>query len=50
MASGVEACDPDTYVEANGRPKWKNFMDDENHSLMKNETQDLVPRPEERMW
>lgn len=48
MAHVLDACDPDTYENAHGRPAWRNAMIDEYHFLMKNQTWDLVPQPKEK--
>lgn len=43
----LEACDPDTYVDAHGWPERENDVGNEQHSLLKYETWDLVPQPQE---
>ena len=35
--------DPKTFAEASGNPDWDAAMDEEYHSLMANDTWDLVP-------
>eukprot|EP00253_Pinus_taeda_P027551 PITA_27551 len=35
--------DPDTFVEASGHPNWDATMNEEYHSLLANDTWDLVP-------
>ena len=41
----LETFNPDTYVDAQGQPKWENYMDEEYESLMKNKTWELIPLP-----
>ena len=43
MASVLEPCDLDTYVDAQGQLEWENAINKEYDSLMKNTTWDLVP-------
>jgi hypothetical protein len=40
--------DPETFAEASGHPDWDTTMNIEYHSLMVNETWDLVPLPKRR--
>eukprot|EP00253_Pinus_taeda_P030298 PITA_30298 len=37
--------DPDTFSEASGHPHWEVAMNEEYHSLLANDTWDLVPLP-----
>jgi hypothetical protein len=37
--------DPKTFAEASGHPDWDTTMNEEYHSLMENDTWDLVPPP-----
>ena len=39
----LEARDPETCVDAHDGIQWENAMDNEYHSLVKNDTWDLVP-------
>ena len=40
--------DPETFIEASGNIDWDAAMDEEYHSLMANDTWDLVPLPKGR--
>ena len=40
--------DPETFAKASVNPDWDASMDDEYHSLMANDTWDLVPLPKGR--
>eukprot|EP00253_Pinus_taeda_P019857 PITA_19857 len=40
--------DPDTFAEASGHPHWESAMNEEYHSLLANDTWDLVPLPKGR--
>ena len=40
--------DPETFAKALGNPYWDATMDEEYHSLMVNDTWDLVPIPKGR--
>eukprot|EP00253_Pinus_taeda_P021606 PITA_21606 len=40
--------DPDTFAEASGHPHWDTVMSEEYHSLLANDTWDLVPLPKGR--
>eukprot|EP00253_Pinus_taeda_P014314 PITA_14314 len=40
--------DPDTFAEASGHPHWEAAMNEECHSLLANDTWDLVPLPKGR--
>eukprot|EP00253_Pinus_taeda_P034783 PITA_34783 len=40
--------DPDTFAEASGHPHWEAAMNEEYHSLLANDTWDLVPLPKGR--
>eukprot|EP00253_Pinus_taeda_P022187 PITA_22187 len=40
--------DPDTFAEASGHPHWETAMNEEYHSLLANDTWDLVPLPKGR--
>eukprot|EP00253_Pinus_taeda_P006432 PITA_06432 len=40
--------DPDTFAEASGHPHWEAAMNEEYHSLLANDTWDLVPLPRGR--
>jgi hypothetical protein len=44
MVCVLKARDPKTYVDAHDRLEWDNTIVDEYHSLMKNDTWDLVPQ------
>jgi hypothetical protein len=37
-----ETHDPETFVEASGHPNWDTTMNEEYHSLMANNTWDIV--------
>eukprot|EP01018_Ginkgo_biloba_P029520 Gb_22659 [translate_table: standard] len=40
--------DPHTFKQASGKPEWDGAMNKEYHSLLKNDTWDLVPLPKGR--
>ena len=44
MARGIDLCEPNTYVDAQGIPKWEIVVIVEIDSLKKNRTWELVPR------
>jgi hypothetical protein len=44
----LETHDPKTFVEASSHPDWDTTMNEEYHSLMENDTWDLVPLPKGR--
>jgi hypothetical protein len=44
----LETCDLETFAEASSHPYWDTTMNEEYHSLMKNNTWDLVPLPKGR--
>jgi hypothetical protein len=48
LAQVLDTHDPDTFVEASGNPNWDTVMNEEYHSLMVNDTWDLVPLPKGR--
>ena len=48
LAQVSENHDPETFAEALGNPDWDATMDEEYHSLMANNTWDLVPLPKGR--
>jgi hypothetical protein len=48
LAQVSETHDPETFVEASGHPDWDTTMNEEYHSLMENDTWDLVPLPKGR--
>ena len=48
MAQVFENHDPETFAEASGNPYWDAAMDEEYHSLMANDTWDLIPLPKGR--
>ena len=48
MAQVDENNDPKNFVEASGNLDWDATMDEEYHSLMANDTSDLVPLPKGR--
>jgi hypothetical protein len=48
LAQVSETHDPDTFAEASGHPDWDTTMNEEYHSLMVNDTWDLVPLPERK--
>ena len=48
MAQVSENHDPETFAEASGNLDWDASMDEEYHSLMANNTWDLVPLPKGR--
>ena len=41
----VHSSDPQSYAEAAGHPSWESAMEDEDNSLLENQTWDLVPLP-----
>jgi hypothetical protein len=43
LAQVLETHDPKTFAEASGHPDWDTTMNEEYHSLMENDTWDLVP-------
>jgi hypothetical protein len=43
LAQVSETHDPETFAEASGDPDWDTTMNEEYHSLMENDTLDLVP-------
>ena len=47
MAQVSENYDPDTFVEASGHPEWNTTMKEEYHSLLANDTWDIVPLPKD---
>jgi hypothetical protein len=48
LAQVSETPDPETFAEASGHPDWDITMNEEYHSLMENDTWDLVPLPKGR--
>jgi hypothetical protein len=48
LAQVSETHDPETFAEASGHPDWDTAMNEEYHSLMENDTWDLVPLPKGR--
>ena len=40
----LDTSDPESYVDAHGKPKWEQAMQHEMHSLEENHTWDLVPQ------
>jgi hypothetical protein len=48
LAQVSETCDPKTFAEASGHPDWDTEINEEYHSLMANDTWDLVPLPKGR--
>jgi hypothetical protein len=48
LAQVSETHDPETFAEASGHPDWDTTMNEEYHSLMENDTWDLVPLPKGR--
>jgi hypothetical protein len=48
LAQVSETHDPETFAEASGHPDWDTTMNEEYHSLMANDTWDLVPLPKGR--
>ena len=48
MAQVSENHDLETFTEASGNPDWVTAMDEEYHSLMADDTWDLVPLPKGR--
>ena len=48
MAQFFESHDLETFAKALGNPDWDVAMDEEYHSLMANDTWDLIPLPKER--
>ena len=46
MACVLDTYDTNTYVYAQGVPKWENSMTTEIESLKKNQTWELVPQPQ----
>eukprot|EP00253_Pinus_taeda_P014665 PITA_14665 len=45
LAQASANYDPDTFVEASDHPDWDAAMNEEYHSLLANDTWDLVPLP-----
>ena len=43
MAQVLETLDPKTFTVASGHPNWDTTMNEEYHSLMENDTWNLVP-------
>jgi hypothetical protein len=43
LAQVSETHDLETFAEASGHPYWDTTMNEEYHSLMENDTWDLVP-------
>ena len=43
LAQVPENLDPETFEEASGHPDWDEAMNEEYHSLLENDTWDLVP-------
>ena len=48
MAQVSKTHDPETFAEASGHPYWDTTMNEKYHSLMENDTWDLVPLPKGR--
>jgi hypothetical protein len=48
LAQVSETHDPETFVEASSHPDWDTSMNEEYHSLMENDTWDLLPLPKIR--
>ena len=48
MAQVFKNHDSETFAEASGNPYWDETMDEQYHSLMTNDTWDLVPLPKRR--
>ena len=46
MTRILDTCDPKSYSDAQGEPKWENAMQHEMDSLEKNHIWDLVPQPQ----
>jgi hypothetical protein len=44
----LETRDLETFAKASGHPDWDTTMNEEYHSLMENDTWDLVPIPKGR--
>lgn len=44
----LDTCDLESYIDAQGKPKWEQAIRHEIDSLEKNHTQDLVPWPIEK--
>jgi hypothetical protein len=49
LAQVSETRDPETFVEASGHPDWETTMNEEYHSLMVNDTWELVSLPKGRI-
>jgi hypothetical protein len=48
LAQVLETHDLETFAEASGHPDWDTTMNEEYHSLIENDTWDLVPLPKGR--
>ena len=48
LAQVTENLDPETFEEAFGHPDWDEAVNEEYHSLLANDTWDLVPLPKGR--
>eukprot|EP00253_Pinus_taeda_P017373 PITA_17373 len=48
MAQASANYDPDTFAEASGHPDWDATMNEQYHSLLANDTWDIVPLPKGR--
>jgi hypothetical protein len=48
LAQVSETHDPETFEKASCHPDWDTAMNEEYHSLMANDTWDLVPLPKGR--
>jgi hypothetical protein len=48
LAQVSKTHDPETFAEASGHSDWDTTMNEEYHSLMENNTWDLVPLPKGR--
>jgi hypothetical protein len=48
LAQVLETRDPKIFTEASGHPDWYTIMNEEYHSLMENDTWDLVHLPKGR--
>ena len=44
MTQVLDTCDPNTYVDDKGQPKWEKAMSTKMDSLLNNHTWDLIPR------
>lgn len=45
MTHIINTCDPKSYANVKGKPKWEQAMQNEMDTLKKNCTQDLVTQP-----